>query len=103
MSIREFTNGWAIYNHSGEPQIISLPETVQAVASGLLKTEHVLPNLDGELFLKTRNPADVNGDGRIDIRDLVLVAQGMGTDQPDVNGDGVVNIFDLTLIAQHLN
>ena len=101
--IREFTNGWAVYNHSGEPQIITLAETVQAVASGLVNTEHALPNLNGEIYLRTRNPADVNGDGTIDIRDLVLVSQGMGTDQPDVNGDGAVNIFDLIVIAQHLN
>ena len=46
--IREFTNGWAVYNHSGEPQVIALPEEVQGVASGLVNTEHALPNLDGE-------------------------------------------------------
>ena len=50
--IREFTNGWAVYNHSGEPQIIKLPEEVQGVASGLVNTVHELPNLDGEMYLK---------------------------------------------------
>ena len=33
--IREYTNGWAVYNHSGAPQVIRLPEEVQGVASGL--------------------------------------------------------------------
>ncbi len=101
--IREFTNGWAVYNHSGKPQVITLPEEVQGVASGLVNTEHELPNLDGEMYLrvKPKNPADVNGDGVVNILDLVMVAQAMGTDKPeaDVNGDGVVNVFDLVFVA----
>ena len=101
--IREFTNGWAVYNHSGEAQVIMLPEKVQGVASGRVGAEHTLPNLDGEMYLrmKPENPADVNGDGVVNILDLVAVAQGLGTDNPeaDVNGDGVVNVFDLVFVA----
>ncbi len=109
--IREFTSGWAVYNHSGEPQVITLPEEAQGVASGLVNTEHALPNLDGEMYLKavvsdqlsvtSKNPADVNGDGVVNIFDLTLVAQAIGTDkgQGDVNGDGVVNVFDLVFVA----
>ena len=110
--IREFTNGWAVYNHSGEAQVITLPEEVQAVAGGWVGTEHVLPNLDGEMYLRktvvsdqspvtSKNPADVNGDGAVNILDLTLVAQDLGTDkgQGDVNGDGVVNVFDLVFVA----
>ena len=61
--IREFTNGWAVYNHSGSPQVIRLPEEAQGVASGLINVEHALPNLDGEIYLRVspENPADVNG------------------------------------------
>ena len=101
--IREFTNGWAIYNHSGAPQVITLPEEVQGVASGWVNTEHALPNLDGEMYLRVKpaNPADVNDDGVVNILDLTLVAQGFGTDslKADVNGDGVVNVFDLVFVA----
>lgn len=101
--LREFTNGWAIYNHSGQPQVITLPVEVQAVASGLENTEHVLPNLDGEIYLRieSKNPADVNGDGIVNILDLTLVARGFGTDglEADVNGDGVVNVLDLVFVA----
>ena len=99
--IREFTNGWAVYNHSGEEQVIALPEEVQGVASGNLGTEHPLPNLDGEMYLRVKppNPADVNGDGVVNILDLTLVAQGFGTGDGDVNGDGVVNVFDLVQVA----
>ena len=56
--IREFTNGWAVYNHSGEAQVITLPEEVQGVASGVVNTEHALSNLDGEMYL--RKTTDVN-------------------------------------------
>ena len=109
--IREFTNGWAVYNHSGSPQVITLPEEAQGVASGLVNTEHALPNLDGEMYLKavvsdqppvtSKNPTDVNGDGVVNILDLTLVAQGFGADKEgiDVNGDGVVNVFDLVFVA----
>ena len=101
--IREFTNGWAVYNHSGESQEITLPELVTGVASGVEGTTHTLPNLDGEMYLRVtpKNPADVNGDGIVNILDLTLVAQGFGKDglQGDVNGDGVVNVFDLVQVA----
>ena len=101
--IREFTNGWAVFNRSGEEQAITLPEEVQGVASGVVNTEHELPNLDGEMYLrvKPKNPADVNGDGVVNIFDLTLVAQAIGTGdgQGDINGDGVVNVFDLVQVA----
>ena len=101
--IREFTNGWAVYNQSGEAQIVTLPEEVQSVANGRVNTEHALLNFDGDIYLRTasKEPADVNGDGMINILDLVLVAQGLGTDDStaDVNGDGVVNVFDLVFVA----
>ena len=50
---------------------------------------------------------DVNEDGSVNVLDLVMIAQHIGTDKPsdprvDVNGDGVVNILDLTLVAQHI-
>ena len=46
--------------------------------------------------------ADVNGDGVVNIQDLVLVAGQFGKTGEhvaDVNGDGVVNIQDLVLVA----
>lgn len=49
-------------------------------------------------------PWDVNGDGQVNILDLVLVAQNLGQSnaQADINGDGEVNILDLVAIAQNL-
>ena len=101
--IREFTNGWAVYNHSGEQQVVNLPERTLGVSSSWVGTTHVLPNLDGEMYLRVKpaNPADVNKDGVVNILDLTLVAQGFGTGNllADVNGDGVVNVFDLVFVA----
>ena len=74
--IREFTNGWAVYNHSRAAQVITLPEEAQGVASELVGMVHTLPNLDGEIYLRVKppNPADVNRDGVVNVFDLVMVA-----------------------------
>ena len=48
---------------------------------------------------------DVNGDGKINIQDLVAVAQAFGStanDSADVNSDGTVNIQDLVQVASRL-
>ena len=98
--IREFTNGWAVYNRSGAPQAIQLPELATGVENGLKNTLHILPGLDGEIYLKrTTDRHDVNEDGVVNILDLVAVAGGFGKNAPDVTGDGVVNIFDLVAVA----
>ncbi|RKU33295.1 hypothetical protein C6499_01600 [Candidatus Poribacteria bacterium] len=98
--IREFTKGWAVYNRSGKTQEIRLPEQATGVESGLRRRLHVVPDLDGEIYLKsTTNRHDVNGDGTVNILDLVAVANGFGKDTPDINGDGVVNILDLVAVA----
>ena len=101
--IREFTNGWAVYNHSGETQEIMLHDVVTGVSSEVESTTHTLPNYDGEMYLRVnpKNPADVNGDGVVNILDLTIIAQAFGTDssEGDVNGDGFVNILDLVFVA----
>ena len=100
--IREFTNGWAVYNRSGTTQEIELPQAVSGWASGVENQHrHTLADLDGEIYLKaeTLPTADVNGDGVVNIQDLVIVANALGETEPDLNGDGVVNIQDLVIVA----
>ncbi len=50
-----------------------------------------------------QRPADVNGDGVVNILDLTFIASHFGEASPDLNGDGVVNILDLVLVGNHLN
>ena len=101
--IREYTNGWAVYNHSGDAQIVTLPEEARSAANGWQNTKHAVLDLDGDIFLRIppKLPGDPNGDGVINILDLSMVAQAIGTDkrEADVNGDGVVNVLDLVFVA----
>lgn len=55
--------------------------------------------MKAESELETPPTADVNGDGVVNIQDLVIVANALGKADPDLNGDGVVNIQDLVLVA----
>ncbi len=59
------------------------------------------------LMVKDRLIWDVNGDGLVNILDLILVARDFGKtasvySRTDVNRDGVVTILDLVIVAQHL-
>ena len=104
--IREFTHGWAVYNRSGTPQTITLPASATPVSdrgNNAASQTHLLPDLDGEIYLKAKNPADVNGDGVVNILDLVQVTNNFGKSDPDINGDGIVNILDLTIVAQQFS
>ena len=104
--IREFTNGWAVYNRSGQAQAITLPASATPVSDrgdASASLTHQLPDLDGEIYLKAPNPTDVNGDGVVNILDLVQVANEFGKSTPDPNGDGAVNILDLVFVAQQFS
>ena len=87
-------------------------EVVAAKASTLTLSDVLLTNSAGETFVprienseiteSTGLKEDVNGDGTVNIADLVLVAGALGeTGQniADVNGDEQVNIADLVLVA----
>ena len=104
--IREFTNGWAVHNRSGNEQTITLPSSATPVSdrgNTAASITHLLPDLDGEIYLKAKNPADVNGDWVVNILDLVQVANSFGKSSPDPNGDGVVNVLDLVFVARQFS
>ena len=100
--IREFTNGWAVYNRSGKTQAITLPRVSTGVSSNKQDITHLLPDLDGEIYLRKGKPYDLNRDGTVNVLDLIIVSQGFNTTQGDINGDGTTDILDLTLVAQQL-
>ena len=104
--IREFTNGWAVYNRSGQAQTVTLPSSAISVSdrgNNAASITHLLPDLDGEIYIATRSLADVNDDGVVNVLDLVQVANGLGKSAPDPNGDGVVNILDLVFVVQQFS
>ena len=87
-------------------------EIMAVKASTLTLSETLLSDSQGNTFRPqveggevTEPPelrGDVNGDGVVNIQDLVLVASNFGDtgeNVADVNSDGVVNIADLVLVA----
>ena len=50
--VREFENGWAVYNNSGSGQSITLPRSTTGVNSKKTELTHTVPDLDGEIFLR---------------------------------------------------
>jgi len=62
-----------------------------------------------QVYNVTGHPWDVNGDGKVDITDIFLVAKAYGSlpgfpgwdPRCDVNGDGKVDIVDIFLVAKH--
>ena len=77
-----------------DPGVIKIRVTAAQITSPVIFTVIVTE--------ATRLAADVNGDGTVNIQDLVLVASNLGQtgeNRADVNGDGVVNIQDLVRVA----
>ena len=69
--IREFTNGWAIYNRSGKAQKIQLPMQATSVANGITSITHVVPDVDGEMYLK--HEPSTNSVGTVKVLDFTNV------------------------------
>jgi len=57
----------------------------------------------------TRIPGDINGDGKVDLADLCILAKAYGSELGDPNwnpaadicGDGKVDLADLSVVAEH--
>ena len=99
------------HSQTGQLQAIFEGDTAPIVALTFLPDANggmlASASLDGTIQLQslTRRqvPADVNGDGVVNILDLTFVASRFGEDSPDLNGDGVVNILDLTVVVNRFN
>ncbi|MCE2415004.1 sulfatase-like hydrolase/transferase [Candidatus Poribacteria bacterium] len=108
------SRGVELYDYEANPDetvnIAGLPENAELVAhlSERLQAgwRAALPDIRQQVPVPQTLPWDVNNDGVVDIRDLVLISSSFGEETPahpkaDVNMDGKVNILDLLLVAVH--
>lgn len=51
--IREFENGWVVYNRSGAMRTVTFDVPVIGVDNGKQHSRYEIPDFDGEIFLKT--------------------------------------------------
>ena len=88
----------ALKGHAGYVESISFSPDGSTLASGSRDGTVLL----WEIGVPKQLKEDINGDGVVNIQDLVLVAAQFGQtgeNKADVNEDGVVNIQDLVLVA----
>ena len=111
---RNGSRGVELYDYEADPNetvnMAGLPENAELI-SHLSERLHAgwqaaLPDMSQQVPVPRTLPWDVNNDGIVDIRDLVLVSNSFGVETPahpkvDVNKDGKVNILDLLLVAAH--
>jgi len=81
---------------------------IYVVTSIVEMEEDIADNIfiDGEISIVF---IDVNGDGKVDIMDIAIVAKAFGSDptlpnwdpRADLNGDGKVDIMDIAMVAIH--
>jgi len=99
----EVTFTWSIAGWSlGKYNVI-------AYASEVPGEDDVLDN-SAYLSLRVAKPGDVNGDGKINVLDLIVVARAIGTrpgdakwdPNADVKEDKRINVLDLILVAHYL-
>ena len=107
-------HGVELYDYDTDPDetvnIASLPENAERVVH-LSERLHAgwraaLPDMRQQTSVPQTLPWDINNDGIVDIRDLVLISSSFGEEtlahpKVDVNKDGKVNIIDLLLVASH--
>ena len=97
--------------HGGGDVLLSVSFEAKAPGNGELNLHNVAIRTDSvgvtdvgilPFEIIVQSDYDLNGDGQVNIFDLVIVGQNFGQAHPqaDVNDDGTVNIFDLTAVAQ---
>lgn len=60
--IREFDNGWVVYNRNRNAQVVELPAVTASVATGNYDYIHEVPPVDGDIFLRS-HPTSVTPHG----------------------------------------
>ncbi|MFD0618659.1 family 20 glycosylhydrolase [Paenibacillus sp. GCM10027629] len=103
-----------LYAIGSKAQLRTSLDAAQAIANDPNATQQQVDSAKSALdeavrvFESKKISADVNGDGKISIGDLAIIASAYGTEQgqarwnekADVNHDGKVEIIDLTIVAK---
>ena len=87
--------------NEGDEIALNFVDVVCASSSG---TSLISEGVNGSISTgEDSMPGDVNGDGSINVQDIVLVIglilDGGDSDAADVNGDGLLNVQDIVLIV----
>lgn len=84
--------------------------TLQAVAAPVPGEVDIADNVFVDGWIMVSWVGDLNGDGVVDIFDIVIVALAFGSTfsgdpnwnpVADINGDGIIDIFDIVIVALH--
>ena len=106
--------GAELYDYQSDPNetvnIANFPENAELITrlSEQLSAgwQAALPDSHQQTSMPQILPWDINDDGMVDIRDLLLVSNNFGEKhskhpKADVNKDGNIDIIDLLLVASH--
>ena len=106
--------GHQLYDHNTDPDetvnLARFSENKELIAdlSEQLQAgwRAALPEMQKQVPVLQTLPWDINNDGIIDTRDLIMVSNNFETETPqhpkaDVNKDGRIDIIDLLLVAAH--
>ena len=91
-------------HHRRQPLLTPLDRFQWAAAAGIVALLVVLGVFFIVRFHAAGVPSDINGDGKVDIADLSILAANFNSSgktlaQGDLNGDGRVDIADLSILA----
>ena len=108
-------NGIELYDYDADPNetvnIAEYPENTELAAQLSEKLRagwrESLPDVSEQTIIPQTLPWDINNDGIVNIKDLILISDSFGVEKPeypkaDVNKDGSVDIIDLLYVASHL-
>jgi len=83
--------------------------TIRAVASNLSGETDLTDNIktDGTVYVGI--PGDINGDGKVDVKDIAYVARRFGigfrdslwNPNADINDDGKIDVTDVAVASRH--